>query len=260
MQNRTDRSEQKYKAYRNKLNHLLKIAKKQYYSCKLESAKANIKATWKTLKDLLNKSKPQLNYPHSFLHNNVNITNPESIANAFNDYFVNVGINLASKIPCTNTKFTQFLKGSYTNSFVFYPTNNYKILSILRNINPNKSPGPDCLDLFVIKQLTEPLAPILSYIFNISMDSGRVPDQLKIAKVIPIFKADDNKKFSNYRPISILPIFSKILERVIYTRLVEYFTKHNILSENQFGFRKNRSTFMAVLDLIDNLSNSIDNN
>ena len=229
VQNRTDRREQKYKAYRNKLSHLLKIAKKQYYSCKLESGKANIKATWKTLKDLLNKSKPQLNYPHSFLHNNVNITNPESIANAFNDYFVNVGINLASKIPCTNTKFTQFLKRSYPNSFVFYPTDNYEIFSILRNINPNKSPGPDCLDPFVIKQAAEPLAPILSYIFNISMDSGRVPDQLKIAKVIPIFKADDNKKFSNYRPISILPIFSKILERVVYTRLVKYFTKHNSL-------------------------------
>ena len=90
------------------------------------------------------------------------------------------------------------------------------------------------------------------------MESGRVPDQLKVAKVLPIFKADDNKKLSNYRPISILPIFSKILERVVYVRLIKYLTKHNILSDNQFGFRKNHSTFMAVLDLIDNLSNSID--
>ena len=90
------------------------------------------------------------------------------------------------------------------------------------------------------------------------MESGRVPDQLKIAKVIPIFKADDNKKFSNYRLISILPNFSKILERVVYARLIKYLTKHNILFDNQFGFRKNHSTFMAVLDLIDNLSNSID--
>ena len=85
------------------------------------------------------------------------------------------------------------------------------------------------------------------------MESGRVPDQLKIAKVIPIFKADDNKKFSNYRLISILPNFSKILERVVYARLIKYLTKHNILFDNQFGFRKNHSTFMAVLDLIDNL-------
>jgi hypothetical protein len=86
------------------------------------------------------------------------------------------------------------------------------------------------------------------------MESGRVPYQLKVAKVLPIFKADDN----NYRPISILPIFSKILKRVVYVRLIKYLTKHNILSDNQFGFRKNHSTFMAVLDLIDNLSNSID--
>ena len=90
------------------------------------------------------------------------------------------------------------------------------------------------------------------------MESGRVPDQLKIAKVLPNFKADDNRKFSNYLPISILPIFSKILERVPYVRLMKYLRKHNILSNNQFGFRKNHSTFMEVLDLIDNLSKSID--
>ena len=180
------------------------------------------------------------------------------IANTFNDYFVNISTNLASTIPYTQTQFTQFLTGSYPDSFVFYPTDNNEITAIIKDINPNKSPGPACLDPSVVKQTAEPLAPILSYIFNISMGSGRVPDQLKIAKVLPIFKADDNRKFSNYRPISILPIFSKILERVVYVRLMKYLTKHNILSNNQFGFRKNHSTFMAVLDLIDNLSKSID--
>ena len=180
------------------------------------------------------------------------------IANTFNDYFVNVGTNLASTIPYTQTKFTQFLTRSYPNSFVFYPTDNNEITAIIKDINPNKSPGPDCLDPSVVKQTAGPLPPTLSYIFNISMQSGRVPDQLKIAKVLPIFKADDNRKFSNYCPISILPIFSKILERVVYVRLMKYLTKHNILSNNQFGFRKNHSTFMAVLDLIDNLSKSID--
>ena len=96
-----------------------------------------------------------------------------------------------------------------------------KLYSKFLQINPNKSPGPDCLDPSVVKQTAKPLAPTLSYIFNIAMESGRVPDQPKIAKVLPIFKADDNRKFSNYRPISILPIFSKILERVVYVRLNE---------------------------------------
>ena len=174
---------------------------------KLKSAKASIKATWKTLKELLNKSKPQLNYPNSFTHNNNDITNPEMTANTFNDYFVNIGTNLASTIPYTQTKFTRFLTGSYPNSFVFNPTDNNEITAIIIDINPNKSPGPDCLDPSVVKQTAEPLAPTLSYIFNISMASSRVPDQLKITKVLPTFKADDNRKFSNYRPISILPIF-----------------------------------------------------
>ena len=116
LQKKTAKYEQKYKTYRNKLYHLLKIAEKHLYNYKFKSAKASIKATWKTLKELLNKSKPQLNYPNSFTHNNSDITNPEMIANTFNDYFVNIGTNLASTIPYTQTQFTQFLTGSYPPS------------------------------------------------------------------------------------------------------------------------------------------------
>ena len=208
--------------------------------------------------ELLNKSKTKHNYPDSFVHNDIHISNNESIANNFNDYFVNVGSNLASKIPATHTNFLNFLKGSYPNSFVFYPTYDTEIFNIMMNLNPNKSPGPDNIDPLVCKLAAEPHTPIHTHIFNQSMEVGRVPDQLKIAKVIPIFKNDDNSKFSNYRPISILQIFSKVLEKIVYTRLLNYLTKFNILCDNQFGFRKNHSTFMAVLELVDNLSNSMD--
>ena len=76
----------------------------------------------------------------------------------------------------------------------------------------------------------------------------------KIAKVIPLYKIKDPVLFCNYRPISFLPVFSKILERLMYNQLYNFLTEHNILSMNQFGFRKNYSTFLALMDLVDNIS------
>jgi ElaB/YqjD/DUF883 family membrane-anchored ribosome-binding protein len=108
LRTRSTDTETKYKTFRNKLNHLLKVTKKRFYTNKLDYVKGSIKETWKTLKELLNKSKTKHNYPDSFVHNNIHISNNESIANNFNDYFVNGGSNLASKIPATHTNFSTY--------------------------------------------------------------------------------------------------------------------------------------------------------
>jgi hypothetical protein len=92
------------------------------------------------------------------------------------------------------------------------------------------------------------------------MQDGVVPDDLKVAKIIPIYKSDDKRTISNYRPISVLLTFSKILEKLVYNRLLDFFNKHDILSKNQYGFRKNVSTSMALIDLVDQISKSIEKN
>ena len=89
--------------------------------------------------------------------------------------------------------------------------------------------------------------------------TGMVPDRLKNAKITPTYKAEDPMEFANYRPISILPILSKILEEIVLKRLVDFLNEHNILNKSQFGFRKHHSTTLALIDLIDNISNSLDN-
>ena len=100
----------------------------------------------------------------------------------------------------------------------------------------------------------------LTRIFNLSVSTGIVPDKLKIAKVIPIYKKDDAEKFSNYRPVSLLPCFSKILERLVFNRCVEYIDAHEILNEKQFGFRPNHSTYMAIVQLVDKVTNAVEQN
>ena len=98
----------------------------------------------------------------------------------------------------------------------------------------------------------------LSYLFNLSFSSGVVPDMKKIARVIPVYKAGCHKVMSNYHPISLLSIFHKLLEKLMYKRLKKFLEKNNILNENEFGFRSNRSTTQAILLIADKLQRAIE--
>ena len=98
----------------------------------------------------------------------------------------------------------------------------------------------------------------ITHILNISITEGVFPNELKIAKVIPLFKSGDTMIFSNYRPVSVLPVFSKILERLMYNRLLGFINKHKILYMYQFGFRADHSPNLALLLLVDKLSNALE--
>ena len=100
----------------------------------------------------------------------------------------------------------------------------------------------------------------MRYIFNLSIEKAIFPDQLKIAKVAPLFKKGDNALMDNYRPISVLPCFSKILERIIYNRLYSFFSENNILYKKQFGFQKQHLTDHAIVYLVNEILKSFENN
>jgi len=104
-----------------------------------------------------------------------------------------------------------------------------------------------------IAEIAGPIASIV----NCSYSSGSFPDQLKVTKVCPIFKSGQKSIFSNYRPISVLPSFSKSFENVLYKRLNKYLVLKNIISTSQYGFRPNHSTFMPLLDMYSDISRSI---
>ena len=110
----------------------------------------------------------------------------------------------------------------------------------------------------VIKQVLDLIVQPLTYITNLSLSSGIVPDQMKIARVVPLFKTGDLSQFTNYRPVSVLPAFSKCLEGTVYNRLINFLNKFNTLSNNQYGFRKNHSTAYALIQLYDKLSDATD--
>ena len=114
--------------------------------------------------------------------------------------------------------------------------------------------------MHIIKDISEYISAPLTQIVNLSLAKGIFPDQLKISKIVPIYKADDPELFSNYRPISLLSNFSKIFEKVMYNRLIKFTNTLEILHSLQFGFRKNHSTSLALIHLINKIASSIDHN
>ena len=139
--------------------------------------------------------------------NNGIVTNPMNIATAFNDYFRNIGPTLANNIPNTTKSPAEYLNTTNNNSMFIIPTDTEEILSIAALLKPNVSPGYDPISPKVVRKCISNIGNSLHDIFNKSLWSGVFADGLKLAKVIPIYKADDRLSVSNYRPISVLPFF-----------------------------------------------------
>ena len=127
------------------------------------------------------------------------------------------------------------------------------------SLKMNKSTGADEISFSVIKNCFGELSDILRYIFDLSLQAGIFPDPLKIGKVTPVFKTGDLKEISNYRPISVLPCFSKILERIMHNCLCSYLVNEKILYSKQFGFQKGHSTEHVIAQLADQIHESFEN-
>ena len=132
---------------------------------------------------------------------------------------------------------------------------------MIENINMRKSPGPDNIGPKIVRDSKMFLIDPLLYIFNLSFDTGIVPTRLKLATVIPIYKKGNKASPSNnYRPISMLSIFDKIIERLMYNRLIKFLLKYKVINKYQFGFRKGHSTTLALIEVMDEIYENLDNN
>ena len=129
---------------------------------------------------------------------------------------------------------------------------------MLKEINQLKNKATTNIRVSLLKYVKQEIVSGLVIIFNKSFEEGRFPKLLKIVKVIPIFKSEKRTDPSNYRPISLLSIFDKLLEKLMYNRLNPFFQKHNIFYKYQFGFRKNHATANALTEVIDYIYKSLD--
>ena len=158
----------------------------------------------------------------------------------------------------TYVSYSDFLDNSTNSRFEFSLVFKSAIDKIINYISTKNSSGPDSINTKLLKLVKHDLIS-LTNIVNQTLSTGIFQDRLKIAKVIPIYKKGDSLLAENYRPISLLSSLSKIFEKVILIQLKQYLEEHNLLYKSQYGFRENHSTEYAALELIDHISNNLDN-
>lgn len=247
-----------YTRYRNFCNNLLKKVKRAYEKDKVRAAQTDSKRLWKAIKEITNTSK-NTNHPNELLSLS---TTPQSSLNEINRYFVNVGKTLADRVgqrKASNTPASSsFQTLTQINSFVLEGTTEVEVDRLILNLKPDCATGYDSISSSFLQTYKNFLVPPLTFIFNSCLQHGVFPDSLKKSVICPIHKSGDRSRIINYRPISILPAISKLLERIINTRLVGYLESKHLLSTNQYGFREGKSTDQAVNDLINFVSNNLD--
>lgn len=183
-------------------------------------------------------------------------------ADDFNSFFVEIGKKLTEHQKISEHKYDTYLTKmnfNINNSIFLFDTNPHEIINEVSKMKAKTSRDIYGLSMKLIKEVIEHLAEPLSYIINLCFFQGIFPYKLKIARVVPIYKKEDRNHCENYRPISVLPVISKIFEVLIKTRLLNYIDKHTLINKHQHGFRKARSTVTAMTSILESTLEALDN-
>ena len=228
----------KYKQYNNILTHVKKQSKQNYYENQLKINKNNIKYTWRTINKIIRKptNYSEINKIKCPISNQ-ELYSPKEISSCFNNYFSNVASKLASALPKINSTKTTYASSSCSSMFI-QPICIDDILIQINSLDINKCDDTYDIPVKIIKLSRFVIAPILCTLINCCIRIGVFPDVLKVAKVLPVHKGGSKECTSNYRPISILPHFSKIFEKILKVDLINFLMKNQIISKCQYGFQQ----------------------
>ena len=189
-----------------------------------------------------------------------NVTSdPSKMSNIFIDFYVNVANGITKTIPLTPKSPLDYLSDRTRNSLFLAPVTLIEVNDLINILNPSKSVGPNSIPIKLLRIIGHSVSPLLALLVNQSFQSGIYPDKLKIAKVISLFKKGNPELPSNYRPISLLPVFSKIFEKLMYRRLYKFLEINKVLYSLQFGFQENHSIDHALVSMTEAIRNILDN-
>ena len=249
-------NEENYRIFKNRLQHRIRSEEKKYFGELFDKYKGNMKKSWGLIKDIIfrgKKSKIQT----KFISNGNLITDKNIVCDKFNSFFTGIGPTLANAIPNQNRVPESYLDAKILNSMFLTMVTDEEVVKIVNDLK-NGAPGYDDIPASILK-LSLPIITVpLVHVLNLSLFEGIFPDALKVANVIPLFKNGDPKQFNNYRPVSLLCVLSKVFEKVMYSRINDYLTIYEILYQYQFGFRKDHSSYMALMVLMNKITECLE--
>ena len=244
-----------YKAMRNRCNIMTKKAKSSYTKELIDKKCHSPKEFWKSVKEI---------FPTKGINQvTVNdISFNKHKAKQFGEYFSKIITSLknsAFKLTDCVWKHRRTLASRTNHVFQFQYVSVVFVKNFLKKIKRTKATGLDHLPASMLKDCADSIAIPLRYIVNLSLNTSTVPSAWKEAKIVPVYKSGDSSSVENYRPISVLPILSKLLEKAVHTQLSDFLANHDLLNDSQFGYREKRSTDLASALLIDNIRTNGDN-
>ena len=242
----------KYKNYQHCLSRLKRFCKMNYYKQKCIDFKRNSKQLWKLINVATGKLNDKSSIIDCIMSNNLTLYKSKAIANEMAEYFATVGETYANKIQTPHTPI-----GNYINkipmckqSIFLSPTTQTEIMNLINDLPNKQSSGHDSISNNLLKKLASSLVGPLEILFSKSITEGIVPDLMKVADVVPLYKSKSKKYVSNYRPISLLITISKLLEKIIYKRTYAHLETNNQIYKSQYGFRAKHLCEDAVGELL----------
>lgn len=258
--------QEQYKQRKKCVKSLIVESKTEYYRNKLQENRGNVSKTWKTIREIVPNCK---NNATDF-----NFDDKVNKANDFNAHFANVGENTYRKtqeiLHGENVSYFNYASATFAalcsnddnviieNIFRPQPVDTETIILTIKSLNETSSVGSDDIPLRFIKDSLYATASYLTCIINTSIVTGIFPSSWKHAIVVPLFKSGDTNDLNNYRPISLLPILSKILEKVVAGQLTQFLETNKLLSNTQHGFRPRLSTETALTVITDKIFSNMD--
>ena len=246
-----------FKGLRNMVVRELRKAKTTYFTQLIVESEGNSTSLWKHLNSLTKRKPRQQKSVTELEVNGVISTDSTEIANEFNNYFIQSAEELAENFD--PAKLSQvIITTDSSQSFYIKEVDQEKVGKIINKLSNSKSKDLFGLDTALIKTHSSTLIKPITHLINLSIRTGKFPQSWKTAIITPILKAGAPDHVGNYRPISILPVFSKVLEKVIAEQLVDHLESNELIYPKQFGFRSGYSTEMANCYLTENIKSSLD--
>ena len=250
-----------YKHLRNTATVRMRVEKKNWECEKLSQTDHDSGTLWKNVKGFLgwNNSGP----PSQLFHDGKFENSPAEISRSMNSFFINKVAQLRQKIPQVDLDPHAKLREAFQNrrcKFKFEPVEPDEVLKIIKGLKNSKSSGVDFIDTAIVKLVANEILPALTHIINLSISNSIFPTMWKHSKVVPLLKKGDPLLAKNYRPVALLPILSKILEKVVFKQIVKYLDDNKLLSHNHHGSRSGHSTATALIQMYDQWVQEVDNN